>query len=161
MPGVFSDGPDQAARSFKDWWAGVRQLVSPFSIVPQVQRAIGVASNELIIHAAWLGVAEIQESMVQVAERGVGCTVIGTPASPQNDWPDIGGNVKVIATGDLTDAPMPVAVIADGFQAMSMDRIDVHTPGGREIELRVASIARTGRIEELRQPMLQAAAVAG
>ena len=155
---VVGDAPDQAAWGFEDWWSGVRQLVSPFSVVPQVQRAIGAASHGLVIHAAWLGVAEIQESMAQAAERGVHCTVIEGSASSQEDGSAIDKNVDVIPAGGSTDTPVPVALIVDGFRALSMDRIGVRTPGGRAMELAVVSVAHTRRIEQLRQQMPHVAA---
>ena len=117
------------------WIARVQRLVSPFAVRIDAERLIESARSELVLHPAWLEVPGIEKAMTRAAQRGVRCLE-----------PHLA-------------SPWPIACVSDGFQALCLDRILVHTATGRELTLAVASHTTRGQVSDIRNGLLQETSV--
>jgi len=126
--------------------------MNPAEVVPQACSLIRSARQEIVVHAYWLTIPDIQRELSLVGAQ----TVLKIAFAPQSQATEVIAalpDATWIQYGPATGTYEQAALLVDGSRGLSIDQVQLRSPGSRELDVIVASSPRPSRVRQLRQEL--------
>jgi hypothetical protein len=140
------------ATSYDNWWSSIDRLVSPGRVVQEACDLIRSAQQEVIAHAYWLTVPEVTHELSVATARGTRDIIFAHQSQAAEVMTALSDAGQVLY-GVNPEPHGQAALLSDGTRGIAINRVQLRSPGNRELDVIVASSLRPLRVRQLRQEL--------
>jgi hypothetical protein len=140
------------ATSYDNWWSSIDRLVSPGRVVQEACDLIRSAQQEVIAHAYWLTVPEVRHELSLATARGTRDIIFAHQSQAAEAMAALSDAGQVLY-GVTPEPHGQAALLSDGTRGVAINRVQLRSPGNRELDVIVASSLRPSRVKQLRQEL--------
>lgn len=141
--------PVKSAMSFRKWNDSCRCIVEPEMLMKKAAELISSAETRIIIDAYWLNFASVRQATSGAIENKVAVTICARDCQ-LTDIPEQLLNAADIV--QLQDYPR-ILLVADGEEAVSIDRVEMNISPKRNRNINVLSRLKQEHVLELTQKL--------
>ncbi len=141
------EAPGAVARTFTDWSQCTTDSLPVASVIGEAQRMIDQATSEVLVHARWWSIPELQESLLAGLKRGLRVLVVRRPKDRVFDQYGaelFGGGVELNSWTTTEQA-----LLVDGKTGLLLDLVQLDH-GGRSLSVELTGRLATPKVCELR-----------
>jgi hypothetical protein len=141
-----------AAKPYADWRPSVERLVNPVRVVQEACDLIRSAQQEVVTHVYWPTLPEVRNELSLARARGIRDIAFAHQSQATEVTVTL-SNMAGVLYGGAPGTYGQAALLADGSRGLSIDRVQVRSPGNRELDVIVASSLTSSRARQLRQEL--------
>jgi len=136
-----------------NWRQTIDGLVSPAQVVQRARDLVRSARQEVFAHLYWLTLPDVRHEMVLAEERGIRHIAFGRQSQAKEVAADVPGTTEILQDPASGICGQP-ALLVDGSQGLSVDQVELTSPGKRKLDVIVASSLTPSQARQWRQELL-------